>query len=95
METVNKILEAAGESLYYPVYHTMAYTAMRRGEVLALKWANIDFENHVISVVETSQRVKGVIFLPTKSAAARLGISIDDTTVQVLPGTGLNRRNTG
>ena len=44
-EQVKTFLNAAKRSVYYPIYLTATYTGMRRGEVLGLRWQDIDFEN--------------------------------------------------
>ena len=36
----------------FEVFTTLAYTGMR-GELLALKWSDIDFENNTISITKT------------------------------------------
>ena len=40
------------------VFLTALYTGMRIGELLALKWDNVDFENKTIKVCESAKRVK-------------------------------------
>ena len=37
----------------FEVFTTLAYTGMRAGELLALKWSDIDFENNTISITKT------------------------------------------
>jgi integrase len=37
--------------IYYTAFLTAAYTGMRRGELLGLKWEDIDFEKSTISIV--------------------------------------------
>ena len=37
----------------FEVFTTLAYTGMRAGELLALKWSDIDFENDTISITKT------------------------------------------
>ena len=38
----------------FEVFTTLAYTGMRAGELLALKWSDIDFENDTISITNTN-----------------------------------------
>lgn len=40
------------------VFLTALYTGMRIGELLALKWDNIDFENKTIKICESAKRVR-------------------------------------
>jgi integrase len=37
----------------YPIFVTLAYTGMRVGELCALKWSDVDFNEHVISITKT------------------------------------------
>ncbi|MEH7418641.1 site-specific integrase [Neobacillus drentensis] len=72
-EQVITFLEVAKGSSYYPIYLTTIYTGMRRGEVLGLRWQDIDFDNLVISVRQSLQEVKkvGLTFKEPKSGKSR------------------------
>lgn len=50
VEEVKKILKEAKEDELYPIVVTTLYTGMRKGEIMALKWENVDFEGHKIFV---------------------------------------------
>lgn len=51
-------LECAKRSRFYALFATAIYTGMRRGELLALEWSDIDFKNAKISV--SKQYYKGI-----------------------------------
>lgn len=72
-EQVKKFLKAARESVYYSVYFTAIYTGMRRGEVLGLRWKDVDFDNGEIYVRQALQEVKkvGLTFKEPKSGKSR------------------------
>ncbi|MGB9662013.1 MAG: tyrosine-type recombinase/integrase [Moorellaceae bacterium] len=54
--TNTKVLkEASGSRIYLPVLLAIS-TGMRRGEILGLRWRDINFEERTISVVQTLQR---------------------------------------
>ena len=56
-EEVNRILtQARGEELY-PIVITTVYSGMRKGEVMALKWENVDFEERKIYIKNSLCRV--------------------------------------
>jgi integrase len=40
---VTRFLETAKDSHYYALFHTALFTGMRRSELLALQWRDIDF----------------------------------------------------
>src|SRR5262249_34869593 len=44
--------------VYWPVLLAIS-TGMRRGEVLALRWKNVDFERGTVRVVESLEQIKG------------------------------------
>lgn len=50
VKEVKKILNEAKEDELYPIVVTTIYTGMRKGEIMALKWENVDFEGHKIFV---------------------------------------------
>lgn len=67
----------------HPLWHLISHTGMRRGEALALKFADIDFTAGRISIrraLDTTQR--GQVKL-TKTGGARV-VDIDQTTIDVL-----------
>ena len=83
---IREILKLAKATPYCAMFHFMAYTGVRRGEAVALKWVNVDLDRAVVSITETAQRFRGqgVVIQPTKSAAGRRGISLDSGTIDML-----------
>lgn len=58
MEAVEKLVrEAKGDELY-PIVITTAYTGMRKGEIMALKWENVDFDERKIYIKNSLCRVE-------------------------------------
>ena len=84
--TIRDILEVARETPYTSILTFMAYTGLRRGEAIALRWTNVDLDRGVASIIETIQREpgKGLSVQRTKSAAGRRGIALDPSTVAML-----------
>jgi integrase len=72
-EKVKTFLEESKKSSYFPIYLTAIYTGMRRGEVLGLRWQDIDFQNNIIYVRQSLQEVKkvGLTFKEPKSGKSR------------------------
>jgi len=56
-EEVTRFLDAARETDYYVYFATLLYTGLRRGELLALRWRNLDLESGALTVVETAYRL--------------------------------------
>ncbi|MEW2356409.1 tyrosine-type recombinase/integrase [Spirillospora sp. NPDC029432] len=77
-------LKAVKPHRLYAFYHLAAYSGARRGELLHLRWSNIDFDGKQITItgstgVINGERIEGA----TKSGRSR-GVSIDEETVAVL-----------
>jgi len=53
-QDVAKFLEAAKETSFYVFFYTLLYTGLRRGELLALKWRNLDLEMASLHVVASA-----------------------------------------
>jgi integrase len=57
--------------LYWPVMLALA-TGMRRGEVMALRWRNVDLDRRTIRVMESLEQTKGGLrFKPPKNGRGR------------------------
>jgi integrase len=71
-EQAMRLLESIKHSrVYWPVLIAFS-TGMRRGEILALRWRNIDLERGVVSVVESLEQTKTALrFKAPKSDKAR------------------------
>ncbi len=87
-EELNKFLTLAKKDarpVLYTAWHTLAYTGLRRGELLGLEWSDIDFKNKTVSVSKTLVTINGKLSTqsPKTKRSART-ISLDDSTVQVL-----------
>ena len=72
LEQSARLLEAVGHSrIYWPVLIALS-TGMRRGEILALRWRNVDLERGVVRVVETLEETKsGIRFKAPKTEKTR------------------------
>lgn len=56
---INKLIEKA--SIKYQCYFIlMIYSGFRRGEICALTWDDIDFENHIISIDKALYHIKDI-----------------------------------
>lgn len=67
----------------YVVFRVLAFTGMRKGELAALKWSDVDFENGTISINKTvafNNAGKFHIQTPKTRKSIRT-ISIDNTTL--------------
>jgi len=56
---VERLLKAAEGDIYYPVYYTALSTGMRRGELMALQWRDIELDTMQITVSKTLEERTG------------------------------------
>lgn len=68
-----RLLEALAHSrVYWPVLLALS-TGMRRGEVLAVRWKNVDLERGMLRVMESLEQTKaGIRFKPPKNGRHRV-----------------------
>jgi integrase len=95
MHTWNKaqmleFLEATRQSQvyspYYPVFHILLYTAVRRSEALALRWKDIDLSQGRISISRGLHQLHdgSLVFSRPKTKSGLRSIEITATTVAIL-----------
>jgi integrase len=85
-EDIAGILEAVCESDIYPIVHLAVSTGARRGELLALRWVDVDLDARTIRIERTLEYTKahGARFKSTKTKAGRRTIEIPIEAVDVL-----------
>jgi integrase len=76
------LLEHAQNTELYPLIATAIYTGIRQGELLALKWADIDLENYTIKVCRQIQNGKTTERL--KTAKSRRTVDLCDELIKIL-----------
>lgn len=83
---VSRMLEAARETPYYTLLYLAIRTGMRRGELLGLRWKDIDFDKAMIYVRQTLLYTpeKGLYFKPPKTKKSRRNIDITAEVLEVL-----------
>lgn len=72
-------LEYAKESIYYDAYVTALATGMRNGELRALRWEDLDFENKIIHVRKT------LIYIPKRKEKYKLDLPKTSSSVRDIP----------
>lgn len=54
LEEFKKFISVVDDLMYRTFFMTLYFSGMRKGEQLALRWADIDFENNIINVDKTT-----------------------------------------
>jgi integrase len=79
------LLNAAEGSRYVPLFALLLSSGLRRGEALALHWADIDLDAKLLRVRGTLARVDGeLVVTETKTAKSRRVIPLSPTAEKVL-----------
>lgn len=75
---------ATREPYFYMAFHLALLTGMRQGEILGLRWIDIDFENQLLFVRQTLSH-DGKEFIPgAKTSSGIRSIAIDQDTADIL-----------
>lgn len=82
-EQAQLLLDTAKEDSLEALWVLALTTGMRRGEVLALKWQDINFEQGMLQVRRIFTRVKGVRYIESEPKTEKSRRSIMLTTVAV------------
>jgi integrase len=78
-DEARRFLHAAHDNQLYPAFFLLLVYGLRRGEVLGLRWPDIDFDAGVIRIRQQVQRVGGQIVVgPPKTHASRRDLPMVD-----------------
>ena len=84
-EDVPQFLETAQETSYYVLFYTALYTGMRLGEVLGVRWCDVDLDMASLSVVQALYKRSGVCkMVKPKSSHSRRRIALSPSLALLL-----------
>ena len=84
-EDVPKFLEAAERTPYYVLFYMALYTGMRLGELLGLRWCDVDLDTASLSVVQALYKRSGVCkMVEPKSSGSRRRIALSPSLALTL-----------
>ena len=84
-EQTSHFLEVAKSHKLYAAFYLALATGMRRGELLAMRWSNIDIVKGVLSVESSLNWLKGeATFSKPKTAHSQRRVSISSDVIDVL-----------
>jgi integrase len=83
---VQALLETLRATPLYTVAAVLLGTGLRRGELLALRWQDVDLENAVLRVEQALEQTTrgGLVFKAPKTRHGRRAITLPPSTVSVL-----------
>jgi integrase len=85
-EQVRQLLIASTNTRYGTFYYLALMTGMREGELLGLKWSDLDWDRGVLFVQRQLQRIigQGRVLVPPKTKAGRRKIKLGQVTLNRL-----------
>lgn len=86
LEFFFRCLQDDNRHMRFVFFRVLAFTGMRKGEVLALTWKDIDFNKKMLSIDKTVTRdIDGnKVIEPPKTKESIRDISVDDETLKIL-----------
>ncbi len=82
---LSAFLHAARHQRLYPALHLAAHTGLRRGELVGLRWSDLDEQTGRLSVCRTLQTVAGQpVEFGVKTRTSRRTVDLDQNTIEVL-----------
>ena len=82
---IPRFLKSARESPYYALFSTALFTGMRLGELLGLRWRDVDLRLASLSVVQALYKRSGVCeIIKPKSTASQRRVALSPTLVVIL-----------
>jgi integrase len=85
IEQLTSFLREARDSGVFEMYYVELATGLRRGELLGLKWEDIDFEHGNFRVKRQVARIDGeIVEAPLKTKNAYRALPLAEDTIQVL-----------
>lgn len=80
-----KAFEAESNLMVYTMFHLLAYSGMRKGEMLALTWQDINFEENEVRINKAISRGKDCqLYLKTTKNGVVRKIKMDTQTMSLL-----------
>ena len=84
-EQLQVFLQEAKATGVYEMYYIELATGLRRGELLGLKWTDIDWQNGIIKVRRQVARVDGqIVEAPLKTKNSYRAVTISQQAIEVL-----------
>ncbi|MBR7837454.1 site-specific integrase [Actinospica durhamensis] len=86
LDQARALLEAASDHRLYALVHLALLTGMRRGELLGLRWQDIDFDAGTLTIGQTLMRLvgTGITFAPPKTPSSKRVVALTDSVLTVL-----------
>lgn len=84
-EQLRTLLDVTADDRLHPLWRLASMTGMRRGEVLGLRWEDVDFKALTVTINRQWKRgEKGLVLSSTKTERGRRTVDLDAATLAIL-----------
>ncbi|GAA2021078.1 tyrosine-type recombinase/integrase [Catenulispora yoronensis] len=84
-EQTGAFLQRAAGHECFALFHLIAFTGLRRGEAVGLRWVDVDLGANTLHVTRQIVQIDWETFItPPKSEAGERDVAVDDRTVAIL-----------
>ena len=85
-DDINTLLEAAKKTPYYALFYLALFTGMRRSELLALRWSDVDLLLCQVYVTRTLHQLRdgSIVYRAPKTAKGRRMIALSPSAAVIL-----------
>ena len=85
-DDIHRFLDAAKDTPYYALFYTALYTGMRRSELLALRWQDVDFILSQIYISRSLHHLRDgkIVFRAPKTAKGRRTVALPPSATLLL-----------
>lgn len=83
---LRRFLDGIAKERIFPIVYLTAMTGMRRGEVMGLRWADVDLDRRKLHLTQQLRSVSGAVFefADLKTSRSRRTVMLDQATTQLL-----------
>lgn len=83
-DEVNRFLQTAKEDRYYIVFYLAVTTGMRQGEILGLRWSDVNLKDGLLSIRQTLSHDGKTFINGAKTKASLRTIALSEATIKKL-----------
>src|SRR3954462_9595141 len=84
IDEIENFLKIAGKDRLYTAFHLAITTGMRRGEILGLRWKDVDLDKGMLSVRQTLSKDGKQFLNGAKTDSSIRSIKLSEETIAVL-----------
>lgn len=85
-EVIQRLLGAAAKTRHRTIIYLAVMTGLRRGELLGLRWADVDLDRGTLSVRRALQRLtgEGITYRAPKTQSSNRSVALSPDTIETL-----------